>query len=612
MEQEVLSTNYISPNMNPYHRNSPRELSINTNRENTSPSLTHPLQSPTPSYSSFRTSMDQSYHLDRQNSYFRRCSQESSDPPYTSSIGRYTTNVPIRPTPNGEKYKTFEEAKTNRINSGAIKKSLNIPISNAGFASNDYSEYRNTSYSSVTGSDEDTEFSQDSHLHSVQQRKNLKMNKGGKAAKSLLSNTEKCKVCLAQAARHVHYGSTTCYSCKAFFRRSIQLGAAFKYTCQTQGNCVMLPNTRKSCQRCRFDRCLAIGMKPDRVLTEKQRAKRFRKVRDKNSKGSNNNNNNEISLNTATKNLRYPNSPSPSGSLSDGGNNRSQILETDQAQQKSGPRQRPFLDDWFFDNDFYQTEDQRENESHVKQNVMAHKKNLIPDERKSHSDQKLVSSEKPTFNFDIDSGSKTNEPVIQIKTEPMDSNDSIIDQQKTAAKTNENPNNSERQIEPFRSNHTPPAPIKTEKDEFTSQIQKIPPGRTYEKIYGTRNDFEDTRLSPYPQKKLKIDDQNRPIDMSPTALVQSLTIGVRYPMKSAPSIPPLCPIDNGDKYTRPHYLLNTSNSSRSIQPPNSCSRTLPSATTYNGAPVSSVIPIAHSASQRVIFKKLLKVINFKY
>ena len=611
MEQQVLSTNYISSNMNPYHRNSPHELSVNTNRENTSPSLTHPLQSPTPSYSSFHASVDQSCHLDRQSSYFRRCSQESSDPPYTSSIRRYDTNVPLRPTPNGEKYQTFQEAKENSLNLGTIKESLNIRKSNAGLTSNDYSEYRNTSYGSVTGSDEDTEYSQDSHLHSVQQRKSLKMSKAGKAAKSLLSNTEKCKVCLAQAARHVHYGSTTCYSCKAFFRRSIQLGAAFKYTCQTQGNCVMLPNTRKSCQRCRFDRCLAIGMKPDRVLTEKQRAKRFRKVREKNAKGPNNNND-EISLNKATKNLRYPNSPSPSGSLSDGGNNRSQIIETDQAQQKSGPRQRPFLDDWFFDNDFYQNEDQRENASQIKQNVMAQKKNLIPDERKSHNEENHVSSKKSIFNFGIDSGSKTNEPLIEIKSEPMDSNDSSIDQQEKAAKANENLNNMERQIEPFRSNHTPPAPIKTEKDEFASQIQKNPSGRTYEKFYGTRNDFEDTRLSSYPQKKLKIEDQNRPIDMSPTALVQSLSIDVRYPIKSVPSIPPLCPIDNGNKYTRPHYLLNTTNSSRSIQPMDRSTRTLPSATTYNSAPVSSVIPIAHSASQRVISNKELKDINSIY
>ena len=41
-------------------------------------------------------------------------------------------------------------------------------------------------------------------------------------ANPLISSTEKCKVCKEPAAKHIHYGSVTCFSCRAFFRRSIQ------------------------------------------------------------------------------------------------------------------------------------------------------------------------------------------------------------------------------------------------------------------------------------------------------------------------------------------------------------------------------------------------------
>ena len=42
------------------------------------------------------------------------------------------------------------------------------------------------------------------------------------ASNPLISSTEKCKVCREPAAKHIHYGSVTCFSCRAFFRRSIQ------------------------------------------------------------------------------------------------------------------------------------------------------------------------------------------------------------------------------------------------------------------------------------------------------------------------------------------------------------------------------------------------------
>jgi len=93
----------------------------------------------------------------------------------------------------------------------------------------------------------------------------------------LLSSTEICKICGERAARHVHYGATTCFSCRAFFRRSLQNKTAAKYICRRKSTCDINVKTRKNCQYCRYMKCLAIGMNPNYVLSEDERKKRFRK-----------------------------------------------------------------------------------------------------------------------------------------------------------------------------------------------------------------------------------------------------------------------------------------------------------------------------------------------
>ena len=90
----------------------------------------------------------------------------------------------------------------------------------------------------------------------------------------LISDTEKCIVCGAAAARHVHYGATTCFSCRAFFRRSIQNGIAKQYICRKGMSCIITEKTRKNCQKCRIQKCLDAGMKSSWVLTEDERFRR--------------------------------------------------------------------------------------------------------------------------------------------------------------------------------------------------------------------------------------------------------------------------------------------------------------------------------------------------
>ena len=144
-------------------------------------------------------------------------------------------------------------------------------------------------------------------------------NSKSKKPNPLISDTKKCQVCMAPAAKHVHYGATTCFSCRAFFRRSIQTSQSRNYVCRRQGDCTILPDTRKGCQKCRLEACLKIGMKPGWVLNEDERARRFRKLRMKKAERSGANSTTELSnngiqdtsVNESEPNMNVRLSPSP-------------------------------------------------------------------------------------------------------------------------------------------------------------------------------------------------------------------------------------------------------------------------------------------------------------
>ncbi|VDN98540.1 unnamed protein product [Rodentolepis nana] len=82
-------------------------------------------------------------------------------------------------------------------------------------------------------------------------------------------NVDKCVVC-GDNATGFHYRAMTCEGCKGFFRRTIQ--KKLTYTCKFNNNCnVMHKQNRNSCQKCRFDKCIAGGMNKDLVLDDNKR-----------------------------------------------------------------------------------------------------------------------------------------------------------------------------------------------------------------------------------------------------------------------------------------------------------------------------------------------------
>ncbi|CAJ0572791.1 unnamed protein product, partial [Mesorhabditis spiculigera] len=80
-----------------------------------------------------------------------------------------------------------------------------------------------------------------------------------------------CKVCGDKASGY-HYGVTSCEGCKGFFRRSIQKN--MEYKCLKDNNCPISKPNRNRCQRCRFKKCLAVGMSRDSVRYGRLQRKR--------------------------------------------------------------------------------------------------------------------------------------------------------------------------------------------------------------------------------------------------------------------------------------------------------------------------------------------------
>ncbi|XP_072530688.1 nuclear receptor subfamily 5, group A, member 5 [Salminus brasiliensis] len=82
---------------------------------------------------------------------------------------------------------------------------------------------------------------------------------------------EACPVCGDRVSGY-HYGLLTCESCKGFFKRSVQNNK--RYTCAERQSCPMDPAQRKRCPYCRFQKCLAVGMKREAVRADRMRGGR--------------------------------------------------------------------------------------------------------------------------------------------------------------------------------------------------------------------------------------------------------------------------------------------------------------------------------------------------
>ncbi|XP_070532312.1 uncharacterized protein [Ptychodera flava] len=82
-----------------------------------------------------------------------------------------------------------------------------------------------------------------------------------------------CPVCGDKISGY-HYGIFSCESCKGFFKRTVQNRRHQRLKCMMNGDCdIMIPN-RKRCASCRFNKCLAKGMKLEAIRADRQRGGR--------------------------------------------------------------------------------------------------------------------------------------------------------------------------------------------------------------------------------------------------------------------------------------------------------------------------------------------------
>ena len=68
-----------------------------------------------------------------------------------------------------------------------------------------------------------------------------------------------CAVSLPFRLAGKHYGVYSCEGCKGFFKRTIRKDLT--YSCRDNKDCTVDKRQRNRCQYCRYQKCLAMGMK---------------------------------------------------------------------------------------------------------------------------------------------------------------------------------------------------------------------------------------------------------------------------------------------------------------------------------------------------------------
>ncbi|XP_039667928.1 retinoic acid receptor RXR-gamma-B isoform X4 [Perca fluviatilis] len=76
-----------------------------------------------------------------------------------------------------------------------------------------------------------------------------------------------CSIC-GDRSSGKHYGVYSCEGCKGFFKRTVRKDLT--YTCRDMKECLIDKRQRNRCQYCRYQKCLAMGMKREGVCAAVQ------------------------------------------------------------------------------------------------------------------------------------------------------------------------------------------------------------------------------------------------------------------------------------------------------------------------------------------------------
>ena len=71
---------------------------------------------------------------------------------------------------------------------------------------------------------------------------------------------ECCRVCGGLPSGN-HFNSRSCEACRHFFRHTISRNLENEFQCKHDNSCKINTETRNDCQKCRFEKCLRVGMR---------------------------------------------------------------------------------------------------------------------------------------------------------------------------------------------------------------------------------------------------------------------------------------------------------------------------------------------------------------
>ncbi|XP_048469473.1 retinoic acid receptor RXR-alpha-A isoform X1 [Rhincodon typus] len=103
-----------------------------------------------------------------------------------------------------------------------------------------------------------------------------------------------CAIC-GDRSSGKHYGVYSCEGCKGFFKRTVRKDLT--YTCRDNKDCIIDKRQRNRCQYCRYQKCLAMGMKREGMDAD------FRAVQEERQRGKDRNENEVESTSSANEDM---------------------------------------------------------------------------------------------------------------------------------------------------------------------------------------------------------------------------------------------------------------------------------------------------------------------
>ncbi|KAF3839876.1 hypothetical protein F7725_018593 [Dissostichus mawsoni] len=154
--------------------------------------------------------------------------------------------------------------------------SLQQPHQHLGFSFSVISSSLNSPVVSPTlgfGPISSSQISSSAGMHSISSSEDVKPPFGLRPMPShspgiMMSQKRMCVIC-GDRSSGKHYGVYSCEGCKGFFKRTVRKDLS--YTCRDNKECLVDKRQRNRCQYCRYQKCLAMGMKREAVQEERQR-----------------------------------------------------------------------------------------------------------------------------------------------------------------------------------------------------------------------------------------------------------------------------------------------------------------------------------------------------